>query len=194
MPFNFSSQLNVWRVLTRLAALNLVDSYTPAQLQSMAGQLKQDLYRHMAAPHQGRPLFAYLTDLAGNYQFYHDANDWPTILAPAWGFCDQSDPIWLNTLDFAFSPANSGGYYPGRLGGLGSVHSPHPWPLGAIQELYLSRLFQDKPRFAATWARLLKIACWDGNFAEAIDEDSGQVASRHWFGWPGAMLAMVLLS
>ncbi len=193
MPYNFSSQLNVWRVLTRLASLNLLDSYSPAQLQEMADRMRQDIYQHLVAEYQGRPVFAYLTDLAGNYQFYHDANDWPTILAPAWGFCSQDEPIWLSTLDFAFSPANSRGYYPGSLGGLGSIHSPHPWPLGSIQELYLARLFKDEQRFAGTWAKLTRVVCWDGNFSEATDEHSGEVASRHWFGWPGAMLTMVLL-
>lgn len=195
MPYNFSSQLNVWRVLTRLAALNLLDSPTPSQLQTMAGQIKQDLYRHMVArpPQQGLPVFTYLTDLQGHYQFYHDANDWPTILAPAWGFCHQTDLAWLDTIDFAFSPANLRGYYPGALGGLGSVHSPHPWPLGLIQELYLARLLRNRRRFRDTWAKLAKVVCWDGNFPEAIDEKSGQVASRHWFGWPGAMLTTVLL-
>ncbi len=194
MPYNFSCQLNAWRVLTRLASLNLVDSYSPAQLQAIADRVRRDIYRYMVAEYQGRPVFAYLTDLAGNYRFYHDANDWPTILAPAWGFCSQDNQVWRNTLDFAFSAANSLGYYPGTVGGLGSVHSPHPWPLGSIQELYLARLFKDDDRSARTWANLGRMVCWDGNFPEAIDENNGKVASRHWFGWPGAMLTIALLA
>lgn len=193
MPYHFSSQLNVWRVLTRLAELEIIDTYSPSQLREMAGKTRQDIYRHFVAEYEGRPVFAYLTDLAGNFQFYHDANDWPTIFAPAWEFCGPGDPVWRSTLEFAFSPANRKGFYPGQFGGLGSVHSPHPWPLGSIQELLVARLLQDEARFSRTWDRLVKTACWDGNFPEASDEETGRVASRHWFGWPGSMLTMLLL-
>lgn len=193
MPYHFSSQITLWRVFKRLAWLDVLESYRKDQLLKIAGQIQQDIYRFMVAEHQQQKIFCYLTDLQGNYQFYHDANDWPTIFAPSWDFCPPDDPIWRNTLAFAFSPANQSGFYPGRYGGLGSVHTPHPWPLGEIQELYLARSQNDDARLKEVWAKLLKRACWDGNFPEASNENTNQVSSRHWFAWPGAMLVITLL-
>jgi meiotically up-regulated gene 157 (Mug157) protein len=189
MPYHFSSQIAVWYSLKRLAELDILESHNPVRLREMAEQVRQDIYRYMVAENQGQKIFCYLTDLNGNYRFYHDANDWPTVLASTWGFCAVDDPIWQATLAFGFSPANQGGFYPGKVGGLGSVHTPHSWPLGDIQELFLATLLKDETRRAKCWSKLRQISAWDGSFPEAYDENSGQVASRHWFAWPGAMLA-----
>ncbi len=192
LSYHFSSNILVWRLFKRLALLEALPNYTPDQLLKMAEQVRNDLYRYMLGEFEGHRLFAYLTDLHGNYRFYHDANDWPTIFAPLWGFCRQEDLTWQNTLSFAFSPANQGGYYAGPYGGLGSVHTPHPWPLGELQELLVANLRGEKERQARIWKKLEKVACWDGMFPEAYDETTGQVASRHWFSWPGSMLVSLI--
>ena len=96
-------------------------------------------------------------------------------------------------MDFAFSPANAGGYYAGRYGGLGSVHTPAPWPLGDVQELAYARLIGDADRERRVIGRLLATAQWDGALPEAYEAESGAVASRHWFAWPGAALALLLM-
>jgi uncharacterized protein len=191
MPYHFSSQLVVWHTLRQLAKLNMPGA---ADFLSAAENIRQDILRQMVAtePTTGKPVFAYLTDLAGNYRFYHDANDWPTVLAAEWGFCPPDDPVWRATLDFAFSPVNREGYFPGRYGGLGSVHTPHAWPLGDFQELYLARYLGDKEKMARIWDKIEQIATEDGMFPEAYDENTGAVVSRHWFGWPGAMLVIAL--
>jgi hypothetical protein len=74
------------------------------------------------------------------------------------------------------------------------VHTPHPWPLGAVQELLLAQVLADGRREALVWETLRAHACWDGQFCEAYDETTGAVASRHWFAWPGAALAMAALA
>lgn len=194
MPYHLSSQITVWRVMKQLAWLNVLESYKPEQLLKMAERIQNDIYHYMVSEHQGQKIFCYLTDLKGNYRFYHDANDWPTLLAVKWGFCSSNDPIWRTTLEFAFSPANHGGFYSGAYRGLGSIHTPHPWPLGDLQELFWTRLNHDATRQVEIWTKLLKVACWDGSFPEAYDQNSGEVASRHWFSWPGSMLVIVLMN
>jgi uncharacterized protein len=159
-------------------------------LEKRATAIRQAVYRHMVVPHRDRSLFAYLVDLKGNHRLYHDANDLPTALAPIWGFCSGDDPVWQATMTFAFSRDNEGGYYPGRYRGLGSVHTPHPWPLGAVQEMIVAGVLADPARRQRAWRRLRRRAFWDGLFAEAWDEVSGEVASRHWFAWPGAALSL----
>ena len=142
---------------------------------------------------EGKAVFAYLTDLQGNYQLYYDANDLPTIYAPIWGFCPPHDETWNQTLQFGLSTSNTGGFYPGVFGGLGSVHTSHPWPLGDVQELLYAQMLGDQERWQRVWQKLRRIVQWDGLFSEAINEATGQVESRHWFSWPGASLSTVLL-
>lgn len=187
MPYHLSSHILLWHTLRRLGRL-LAD----ADLITWAGQLHAATRQHFTAEFRGRTLFAYLTDGHGRYHFYHDANDLPLILAPIWGFCTADDPVWRATLDFAFSEANAGGYYAGPLGGLGSVHTPAPWPLGLVQELLYAHLVGDAPHAEQVIARLGRMAQWDGALSEACDAASGVVVSRHWFAWPGAALVALL--
>jgi hypothetical protein len=194
MPYHLSSQIVVWRTFRALASLNAHVAFTDRDLANAAEQVRRAVYRHMVVVHAGQPLFCYLTDLQGGYRLYHDANDLPTALAPVWGFCSSDDPIWRATIAFAYSEANVGGYYSGRYPGLGSVHTPHPWPLGAVQALLVAGLLRDAPWRERAWRTLHDRACWDGMLCEAYDEATGAVASRHWFAWPGAALAMLALA
>jgi meiotically up-regulated gene 157 (Mug157) protein len=107
--------------------------------------------------------------------------------------CDSNDPVWRHTMEFAFTSANEGGFYDGAYAGLGSVHTPHPWPLGDAQELLFRWLSQDEARRDNVLAKLLRIVQWDGLFSEAVNENTGVVESRHWFSWPGAFISTVLI-
>jgi uncharacterized protein len=107
---------------------------------------------------------------------------------PVWGFCTAHDPIWRNTLDFAFSDANLGGFYDGVLG---SVHTPAPWALGDCQEWIFSRIIGDTAREEAVLARLHHASQWDGALSEAYDLKTGEVVSRHWFLWTNALYACI---
>ena len=92
---------------------------------------------------------------------------------------------------FAWSERNVGGFYPGPLGGLGSVHTPHPWPLGDLQDIIVARATADASREVAARARLERIQAWNGMLPEAYDETTGTVRSRHWFAWPLALRAIL---
>ena len=192
-PYHFSSQILLWHSLRQLASVTRRHAFTGQDLTQLAEAVHAAVLEHFVVEHEGKRLFAYATDLQGNYHFYHDANDWPVALAPLWGFCRSEDALWRATMDFAFSLANRGGYYPGAAGGLGSVHTPGAWPLGDGQEYLYARLTGDIARAEAVLERLAATACWDGALPEARDENSGAVRSRHWFAWPGAALLVVLL-
>jgi hypothetical protein len=194
LPYHFSSQILLWHTLHRLSVLNTRQPFSPFNLVNLSEAIRSDVLKYMVVQHQGQSLFAYATDLQGHYHFYHDANDLPTILAPLWGFCGADDPIWRATMTFAFSSANEGGYYPGSVGGLGSVHTPGAWPLGDVQELLYARLTSDASRVEAVLDRLVSTACWEGSLPEARDPINGTVRSRHWFGWPGAALVAALIT
>jgi hypothetical protein len=192
LPYHFSSHVLFWHTLRRLAQLNERFSFTTRDLATMAEQVRATLLGTMVAEHAGALRWTYAADLRGALRFYQDANDLPTVLAPVWGFCSSDDPTWRATMEFAFQADNLGGYYVGPLGGLGSVHTPAPWPLGDVQEYLYARMTGDLPRAGSALERLAASACWDGALPEARDPADGAVRSRHWFAWPGGALVMAL--
>jgi hypothetical protein len=174
-PFHFSSHVLLWRVLVAFAH--------PA-----AAEVRDATLRHFAS--EGRFAYAIAGPDAANARHYHDANDFPTVFAPGWGFCSVNHPLWRATIDFGWSIANEG-YFAGKLAGLGSVHTRHPWPLGDLQEIVLARVTKDAARERRARERLAQVQMWDGMLPEAYDETSGAVASRHWFAWPAALRALL---
>ena len=181
LPYHFSSHILMWHTLREIARL----TGDAAQL-TLADDVRRAALEAFAAARDGARLYAYAADGAGRVHFYHDANDIPLVLAPVWGFTSADDPLWRATVDFAFSAANEGGCYGGRLG---SVHTRAPWPLGDVQDLIAGRLLGDGARARRAWERLHRAAQWDGALPEATRDDTGEVVSRHWFAWPNAALA-----
>ncbi len=186
LPYHLSSHVLLWRALRLLDALGVNCGPDAPSAQAV----RETVLRDFVIEHGGVRLFAYAIDESGRYHLYHDANDIPLALAPAWGFCDMGDPVWRATVDFAFSPANAGGFYAGRLG---SVHTMAPWPLGDVQDLIIARALGDEARAGRARAQLLRAAGPGGALPEAYDADSGAVVSRHWFAWPNAAYACVEL-
>lgn len=97
-------------------------------------------------------------------------------------------------MDFGLSPLNDGGYYgEGEFGGLGSVHTRGPWPLGYAQEFVYAHLTGDEAGKADAWRRIKGSMFWDGLFPEAVDRHTGDCVSKAWFSWPGSMIGSALL-
>jgi hypothetical protein len=176
-PYHFSSHVLLWRVLRDLDP-------------RAAGEVR-DATR-AGFTESGRFAYAVRGARGDGARHYHDANDLPTVFAPAWGFCDAGDPVWRATIEFAWSKDNEG-FFAGPLGGLGSLHTRHPWPLGDLQEIVVARVLADAERERRALARLETVETWDGLLPEAYDETTGAVASRHWFAWPAALRALLAL-
>jgi len=174
-PFHFSSHVLLWRLLRE-------------RDPNAAGRLRDAARRHFAAG----DLYAYAVRGAKGEGAvrYHDANDLPTVFAPGWRFCRSNDPRWKATIAFAWSKDNRA-FVDGPFGGLGSVHTLHPWPLGDLQDLVVGRVLHDRARVAKARERLRAVSTWDGMLPEAYDETTGAVASRHWFAWPIALWALL---
>ncbi|CAN8104241.1 unnamed protein product [Discula destructiva] len=146
-----------------------------------------------------------------------DGNDVPTLMASEWGFLSDSDAnrdpnsttysdreVWQNTMDWMFDPvankaveqAYEGSYWSedgNEIMGLGSDHSPKPWPLGMYQEWVYFTSRGNHERAANAWSRIRLISQWDGTFSETVDMVTGACDSKAWFSWPGAMIARAII-
>lgn len=144
------------------------------------------------------------------HRFYADGNDIPTLMAKEWGFLQNREELelWQNTMEWMFDPRanraekvreNKKTYWVGRYSGLGSDHSPEPWPLGMYQEwVYYSMRAKEKhpgaeARAKKAWETIEAVMQWDGTFSETVDMDTGRCTSKAWFSWPGAMIASAVL-
>jgi meiotically up-regulated gene 157 (Mug157) protein len=164
-----------------------LDALRPAQT---AQDLPGAITRAFTCEGPFGPQWAYETDGNGNHRLYHDANDLPTALAPAWGFCPPDDEQWAATMRFAFSPHNAG-HVPGRYGGLGSAHTPGTWTLGDAQELAVALAMSDTTRAQAVLERIGRVAGADGLLPETYHADSARWLARHWFAWPAAVFGIL---
>jgi len=185
LPYHFSSHQLFWHTARLLHRIDPVSGW-----DHIADHIRAAINHHFIVQRDADQLFAYAVDGRGGFHLYHDANDIPLVLAPIWGFCPADDPIWLNTLAFAFSDANPGGFYTGHLG---SVHTRAPWPLGDIQAAIVARIQHDAAREQQILTHLDSIAQWDGALPEAYDASTGAIVSRTWFAWPNAALACLQL-
>jgi hypothetical protein len=194
-PHIFSTQILFAEVLGRLSAVADELGLDGADLDRRARRVREStkaLFR-VEVGAGCRPAYAYEVDRDGRYRLYADANDLPSALAVAWGFCSPDDPAWRTTMEAAFDP--EGPYaFAGRFGGLGSVHTAGVWALGLVQELIFSRAIGDEVRATRVLGVLEELVSDDGMLPETADPESGEWLSRHWFGWPGAALACVLSS
>jgi uncharacterized protein len=171
LPYHLSSHILLWYTLRKLQKF---DVFTSLDLSQWANELCIVINKYFIID----GLYAYAINDAGDYQHYHDANDIPFALAPAWGFVPADDAVWQATMTFAFSERNQGGYYDGRLG---SVHTPGGWPLGDYQAWVL---------YDQAYEQLQHVAQWDGALPEAYDPQTLRPISRHWFAWPNALLTL----
>jgi hypothetical protein len=193
-PHNFSTQILFAEVLGRLSTVADELGLDGADLDRQARRVRDStktLFRVDVGA--GRPAYAYEVDGDGHYRLYADANDLPSALAVAWGFCSPDDPAWRATMEAAFDSEGPHALA-GRFGGLGSVHTAGVWALGLVQELIFARAIGDEERATRVLGVLEELVSDDGMLPETADPESGEWLSRHWFGWPGAALACVLSS
>ncbi len=203
-PFHFSSHILLWYTFSRLAetlsTLNYVsDALSPVSLRKKADRIRKSTLQHFVAcnPATQTTMFAYLTDGAGVHTFYHDANDLPTLFIPSWKFSEPSSPgyeIWSRTMEFGLSPSNTDGFFSkGPYGGLGSVHTRAPWPLGFAQEFIYANMTKNEAAAEDAWRRIQGSMFMDGLFSEAVDVETGECTSKAWFSWPGSVIGSALM-
>ena len=193
LPYSLSTQILLWYVNGRLATVAEELGLDASLLEGAAERTRSTVEELFRAEGRVGTLWAYEIDGRGDRRLYADANDLPTALAAAWGFCSPDDPVWRATMRFAFDEANPA-YRTGPWGGLGSLHTPGTWPLGDAQEWIVASATGDADRAGRALDRLVGVASSDGLLPEAYDPETGAWTARHWFAWPAALVGALALA
>lgn len=131
----------------------------------------------------GAKLFAWSTDLRGEFRLYDEPPGSLTLLA-WYGFCSYDDPIFKATCRWIYSPRNE--HYFAQADEIGCLHECHPWILAVANSL----LTPDRVDAATA---LLARSRMDAGFAcEAIDENTGDVISGNHFATCAGFLCHAL--
>jgi meiotically up-regulated gene 157 (Mug157) protein len=148
------------------------------------------------ADHEFGDVFAFEVGDDGEALLYDQADIPNLISATRFGFCTGDDPVYRNTVRFAYSARNQGyrGTMDGKYGELcdGSKTMPHsPWPLAAMSHLMSCCASREEARRLLDWLRDCLTPCLQ--LPEICDKHTGLPIQRYWFGWPTAMMLMVYI-
>lgn len=172
----------------------------PAQakrLRSLAAELTAAVYHHAVVddPEFGR-MFAF--EIGGRDEaLLYDHADMPNLLSLArLGFCAPDDPVFRNTVRFAYSSRNQGfrGTADGKYRQLcdGSKTMPSsPWALGALGQLMSGTADADAATRLLDWLRDALTPALQ--LPEICDKHTARPVQRYWFGWPTGLLLMAYI-
>ena len=193
--FNIPQEALAVVALIDLAALSR-DGYADGELArratAMAARVQVGIARYgLVYSARYGAMYAYETDGLGHYELMDDANV-PNLLAlPEIGWCSNYDPTYVNTRNFALSPANPW-YFRGRYAqGLGSPHTPYGfvWPLGIIARALTSTSSTEVEESIST---LAETDSADGLIHESFYPGGYWRFTRAEFGWANALYAELI--
>ena len=176
-----------------LAKLPLNDKALATQAQELADTMRIGIetYGKVQHPRFGT-IYAYETDGLGNHNLMDDANV-PSLLAiPYMGYCDKSDPTYLNTRAFVLSEDNPYFYQGRAASGIGSPHTPtaYIWPISLCIQIMTSTSNEEQLAILET---LMATDAGTGLMHEGFHKDDPSLFTRPWFAWANSIFAEAVL-
>ncbi|HOL50934.1 MAG TPA: glycoside hydrolase family 125 protein [Bacillota bacterium] len=171
-PYLTYDNVLAWRALRILSeiARNQGDDYRAERSAAMAQATESSILEHCIAPGPFGQMFAWSTDLAGNYELYDDPPG-SLVLLPYHGFVDADNECYANTLKFIRSDHNPYACTLGNYKGAGCAHSKHPWPMHACNMILAGVADADA-------LHLIENAPLDGGLAcETVYASTGKAAT-----------------
>ncbi|MFO7311495.1 MAG: glycoside hydrolase family 125 protein [Bacillota bacterium] len=168
-PYLTYNNAMVWRAWRALALLKRQrgDSLGEWRANQRAAQVKEAVRRQCVVDGPRGPMFAWALDDRRRAQLLDQPPGSLQLLA-YYGFCEEDDPVYLNTVAWIHSPDNPD-YITGPFAAPGCAHAPHPWPLAAAYDLLAG---PHQERGLSFFAR----ATMDNGLAcETVDRETGRV-------------------
>ncbi len=132
---------------------------------SEAKEVKDAIWQDCLMEHDGNSIFSWSTDLQGNFRFYDEPPGSLQLLA-YYGFCQETDPVYVNTVKAIRSPLNRHAFANCNFSELGCEHAEHPWVLSICNSLLSGRDQEAKDL-------LLRLELDGGIACESFDEHEG---------------------
>ncbi len=149
----------------------------------LARELQQAIYEHCIVKGPFGAMFAWSVDGKGRFTLYDNPPGSLQLLAH-YGFCSETDLVYINTIHWARSSNNRYFYYGQNFEEAGSLHAPSPWPLAACNNLLACNVGAED---------FLRRAQMDnGFFCETVDPLSGVVSTGAAFASAAGFLAFAL--
>ncbi|MBO8126792.1 MAG: glycoside hydrolase family 125 protein [Firmicutes bacterium] len=187
-PFVTIDQAILSKGFENLAALyrNLKKPEKADFLEERRRGIKEGVYTHLVKEIDGKKMFVWSADGKGNYRLYNDPPGNLGLL-PYYRFVEPEDEIFINTINYYYSPQYH--YYPenAAIQELACDHHPNtPSGLGLCGSL-LNPLMRER---ALTWLKRAKMD--HGLLAESYDKNSGEAKTGVAFATGSGYLAFAL--
>lgn len=185
-PYVTYNNVLVWKTFGCLAdfAVGQGKQELAQEYLVLAGQVQAAVMEHCLMEHNGKRIFAWSTDLEGEYRFY-DEPPGTLQLLPFYGFCRPDDQVYLATVNEIRSPLNRHAFSGCAYSELGCEHAEHPWVLSIGNSLLSGREQEAK--------KLLLALELDGGIAcESFDEHTGECRTGEAFATCAGFLAFAV--
>lgn len=185
-PYITYDNVLVWCALHEIA--ELYEGVWPEErLRLLIGEVasvREAILKNCVFEKDGRNIFAWSVDLAGNWDIY-DEPPGSLLLLPHYGFCEPDDPVWQHTAsvirreDYPYSFAGC------PIAEIGCPHAPHPWILSLSNSMLSDRK-------EAAREHLLRCEMDNGFACESVDEYTGACRTGEAFATCAGFLAYAL--
>ncbi len=168
-PYLTYNNAMAWRSWRALAPLKRQrgDSLGEWRANQRAAQVREAVRRHCIVDGPRGPMFAWALDDRRRAQLLDQPPGSLQLLA-YYGFCEEDDPVYLNTVAWIHSPDNPD-YIAGPFGAPACAHSPHPWPLAAAYDLLVG------PHQERGLGFFQRAPMDNGVACETVDRETGRV-------------------
>lgn len=185
-PYLTYDNVLAWRALRYMACVHeragrLRRSH---RCQQAAEQLKREIRELLVVDGPFGPMFCWSADLEGHHLLYDDAPGGLQLIAH-YEFCEPGDPVYQNTVKWAYSSHNPFCYSGAAFDENGCEHASHPWLLHVANSLLGCR-----PEQAEDFLRRAPLD--NGLVCETVFADSGRVATGAAFATCAGFIAYAL--
>eukprot|EP01111_Echinosteliopsis_oligospora_P011857 TRINITY_DN4003_c0_g1_i2.p1 TRINITY_DN4003_c0_g1~~TRINITY_DN4003_c0_g1_i2.p1 ORF type:complete len:474 (-),score=120.14 TRINITY_DN4003_c0_g1_i2:56-1477(-) len=199
LPFPIAA--NAMAIVAMNDIATLFDAGMPSSNSTMATDLRNlassisaglEQYGVINHPVYGK-IYAYEVDGFNNYYFMDDANVPSLLSLPYLGFCEQDDPMYLNTRKYLLSPANPYFFSGTAAQGIGGPHIGYGfiWPMAIIMQAQTSQS-DDEIMQCLEW--LKASSAGTGFMHESFFMNDVTQYTRPWFAWANSQFGNLILT
>ena len=179
--------------LIEIAETLFNDNELAKKAQKLRDEINSGISEYAVINHEkyGK-IFAYETDGIGNYNLMDDANVPSLLSIPYLGYCENDNPIYVNTRKFLLSEDNPY-YYQGKAAeGIGSPHTPenYIWHIALAIQGLTAQSEDEKFRIIKL---MEKTDAGTDRMHEGFHVDDPNQFTRPWFSWANAMYCELIL-